>query len=108
MNTLLFLIGEEIGSEQCIATFSKEFVEDVRNVIFYCIDWRNSGFRRKQTIIYYFVRIINSLFLLGEESGSQQSIATFSKKVVEEVGNVIFYCIHCRTNGSRKTITCLL
>jgi hypothetical protein len=42
------------------------------------------------------------------ESGSQQLTSTFSKEFVEEVRNVIFYCIPWRTNGSRKTITFLL
>jgi hypothetical protein len=47
------------------------------------------------------------LFLLGEESGSQQLTSNFSKEFVEEDRNVIFYCIPWRTNGSRKTITFL-
>jgi hypothetical protein len=27
-------------------SFSKEFVEEVRNVIFYLISWRNNGYRK--------------------------------------------------------------
>ena len=48
------------------------------------------------------------LFLLREKSGSQQLIANFSKRVVEEVENVLFYCIPWTTDGSRNTIPCLL
>ena len=33
------------------------------------------------------------LFLIGDESGSPQLIATYNKKIVDEVGNVILYSI---------------
>jgi hypothetical protein len=59
-----------------------------------------------RTLLYCFPwRMIILLFLLGEESGSQQLTSNFSKEFVEEDRNVIFYCIPWRTNGSRKTIT---
>jgi len=48
------------------------------------------------------------LFLTGEESGSQQLTSTFTKEFVEEHNNVLLYCIPWRTNGSRKSINCLL
>jgi hypothetical protein len=49
MIILLFLLGEENGSQKLTTTFSKEFVEEEKNVIFYCIPWRTNG--SKKTII---------------------------------------------------------
>jgi hypothetical protein len=42
-------------------------------------------------ILFSLWRMIILLFLLGEESGSQQPTSTFSKKFVEKVRNVISY-----------------
>jgi hypothetical protein len=51
MIILLFLLGKESGSQQLTSNFSKEFVEEDRNVIFYCIPWRTNGSRKTITFL---------------------------------------------------------
>jgi hypothetical protein len=58
--------------------------------------------------MFSLLRMIILLFLLGEKNRSQQLTSTSSKKFIEDVRNVIFYCIPWRTNGYRKTINCIL
>jgi hypothetical protein len=55
MIILLFLLGEESGSQQLTSIFSKEFVEEVRNVIFYCIPWRTNELGKQ--LIFYCKRV---------------------------------------------------
>jgi hypothetical protein len=46
MIALLFFRGEEIGSKQITTNFSKEFFDEDRNVVFYCIHWITNGYRK--------------------------------------------------------------
>ena len=46
MLSILFILRVESGSQQPIAAFTKEVVEEVGIVIFYCIPWRTNGYRK--------------------------------------------------------------
>lgn len=47
----MFLLGKENGSQQLTSNFSNEFVEEDRNIIFYCIPRRTNGSMRMITFI---------------------------------------------------------
>jgi hypothetical protein len=46
----IVLLREESGYQQLTSNFSKEFVREDKNVIFYSIPWRTNG---KQFLFYY-------------------------------------------------------